>query len=174
VEAWKMASKKKLGLSTVVLLASTVGALPATADEPRENPTIEQPANRAAFGRRGQGDKVNRLREMGTRKAALAGSFEAGQKLAVSAAERVEPVAVENKAAITAAVSAGRGETVQGFMSQRKMALTAKDAGEVNHLTKKTVESRLVSEKAPQKSAMLAPDAAAAPRDNPEQSFQKK
>lgn len=168
-----MASKKKLGLSTVVLLASTVGGLPATADEPRENPTVEQPANRAAFGRRGQGDKVNRLRTMGTRKAALTGNFEAAQKQAQSVADRREPVAVENKAAITAAVTDGRVEKVQGFMSQRKTALTAKDAGEVNHLNQKTTESRLVSEKAPQKSAMLALDAAAAQRDNPEQSSQK-
>lgn len=167
-----MASKKKTALSAVVLLAGTVGTMHAAADEPRENPVVVQPANRAELGRRGQGDKVNRLRTITTRNA-FNTTAAAGQKQALGAADRVEPVASENKAAIASGAADGRATKVQAFTSGRKTALTAKDAGKVNRLNEKTIQSRLVSEKAPQKSASLPADAAAAARDNPEQAAQK-
>lgn len=192
-----MPKNKKQRLSAVVLLASTLGALPAIADEPRKPPvandevpsgfelvgdivvgpqnvTIEQPANRAKLGSRGQGDKVNRLKTTGGRKSALAtGPSAALNKQALAAGARVEPLNTENKSSIASGAADGRSLKVQNLNTNRKSALTAKDAGKVNKLNTKKVQSRLLSAKAPEKSAELAPNAAAAVRDNPEQATAK-
>lgn len=170
-----MPRNKKHRLSTVVLLASTLGALPVIADEqPRTNPTIEQPANRAKLGARGQGDKVNRLKTTGGRKSALStGPSAALNKQSVVAGARVEPTNTENKSAIAAGAADGRSTKVQSLNTSRKSALTDKDAGKVNKLNTKKVQSRLLSAKAPAKSAELAPSEAAAVRENPAQATVK-
>ncbi|MBX3414652.1 MAG: hypothetical protein KF708_18335 [Pirellulales bacterium] len=182
-----MPNKKKQRLSTVVLLASTLGALPALADEPvptsftleeivvepRENPTVEQPANRAELGRRGQGDKVNRLKISGAPKAALAPPSAAFNKQALAAGARVEPLNTENKSSIAAGAADGRTTKVQNLNANRKTALTDKDAGKINKLNTKKLQSRLLSDRSPEKSAELAPNEAAAVRDNPAQATAK-